>query len=68
MVVEGVTGLLVPPGDPAALSDAVLRLMREPKLIIKMGEAARKRINEKYDAGTMVREITALYDVYLKIC
>jgi len=68
VVVEGVTGLLVPPGDPAALSDAVLRLMREPKLIIKMGEAARKRINEKYDAGTMVREITALYDVYLKIC
>jgi len=68
VVVEGVTGLLVPPGDPAALSDAVLRLMREPKLIIKMGEAARKRINEKYDAGTMVREITALYDAYLKIC
>ncbi len=67
VVVDGVTGFLVPPGDPVALSDAVIRIMREPKSARKMGEAARKRINEKYDARTMVREITALYDDYLKI-
>ncbi|MEK6775501.1 MAG: glycosyltransferase family 4 protein [bacterium] len=67
VIVDGVTGFLVPSGDPAALSEAVLRLMRDPGSAVKMGEAARKRINEKYDVRTMVREITGLYDTCLSL-
>lgn len=42
-VVDGVEGLLVPPGDPAALSEALVTLARDPDLRARMGEAARAR-------------------------
>lgn len=38
-----VTGLLVPEGDPAALAAAVARLLQDPALATRMGEAARAR-------------------------
>jgi glycosyltransferase involved in cell wall biosynthesis len=40
-VVPEVTGLLVPPGYPEAISEAVLNLLREPARLKKMGQAAR---------------------------
>ena len=41
VVVAGETGLLVPPGDAAALADAVCRLIEEPGLARRLGENAR---------------------------
>lgn len=38
---DGRTGLLVPPRDPSALSDAVLRILRSPELGAALGEKAR---------------------------
>ena len=45
---EGVgdAGLLVPPGDPAALADALERVLFEPGLATRLGEAARARSGE----------------------
>ena len=40
-VVPEVTGLLIPPGYPEAISEAVLNLLREPARLKKMGQAAR---------------------------
>jgi len=37
---DGVNGLLVPPGQPAALAQAVIRLLRDPQMAGRMGEAA----------------------------
>jgi glycosyltransferase involved in cell wall biosynthesis len=45
-----VTGLLVPPADPQALADAILRLMADPAAARRMGEAARLRATELYHA------------------
>ncbi len=42
LVVDGVTGLLVPPGDPRALRDALARLAHERGLAARMGEAGRR--------------------------
>jgi glycosyltransferase involved in cell wall biosynthesis len=41
-VQDGVTGLLVPHGDPAALADAMLRLAGDPGLVARLGGAARR--------------------------
>jgi len=41
---DGVTGLLVPPGDPQALRSALERLLHDPALRTRLGEAARQRV------------------------
>ncbi|MGH8581625.1 MAG: glycosyltransferase [Gammaproteobacteria bacterium] len=43
VVVDGVTGLLVPPGQPQALSGAITRLIRNPMLRLSMAAAGRDR-------------------------
>ena len=42
--VEGVTSLLSPPGNPKAMAEAVLSLIKNPELRITMGEAGHKEI------------------------
>jgi phosphatidylinositol alpha-1,6-mannosyltransferase len=44
-VAEGVSGLLVPPRDPQALAEAVLRLLDDEALAMRMGAAGRARAN-----------------------
>lgn len=53
-VEEGVTGWLVPPGDLPAFNAAVLKLLRTPGLIERMGEAGRKRVEERFSLAAMV--------------
>jgi glycosyltransferase involved in cell wall biosynthesis len=40
IVDDGVTGIVVPPGDPGALSSAIARMQSSPALVGSMGEAA----------------------------
>ena len=58
VVRQGVDGLLVPAGDATALSDAILRLVREPDLRARMGTSAQARARERFDerriAGVVV--------------
>jgi len=47
-VVPGMTGLLIPPGYPIAISEAVLQLLRDPERRLRMGKAARAWVMENY--------------------
>ncbi len=49
LVDDGETGLLVPPGDPRALADAIARLHDDPALRARLGEAARARVEHDFD-------------------
>lgn len=49
IVVEGLTGLLVQPGSPEALSAAMGRLLSDPKLRLRMGKAGRERAVMRFD-------------------
>lgn len=49
-VVPEVTGMLVPPGNPEAISEAVLRLLRDPVRRLAMGNAARAWVVENYES------------------
>lgn len=52
---EGVCGLLVPPGDAAALADAVVALLSDPERAKAMGQAGRKRVEELYDPARIAK-------------
>ncbi len=65
VVVDGVTGFLVPPRDPQALADAILRLLRDPELRQRMGEAGRARVAAHFSIEQMVHKTEALYEQLL---
>jgi glycosyltransferase involved in cell wall biosynthesis len=48
LVVEGETGLVVPPGDPPALRAALAQLLADPDLRSALGAAGRRRARERF--------------------
>jgi glycosyltransferase involved in cell wall biosynthesis len=62
IVRDGLEGLLVPPGDPTALADALLTLLRDSGLRDRMGAAGRERQRTEFDIGVMVNRLEALYE------
>jgi glycosyltransferase involved in cell wall biosynthesis len=62
LVVEGRTGLLVPPGDVASLADGLARLARLPGQRQAMGAAGRRRAESQYSIDRMVRQYETLYE------
>ena len=61
-VVDGETGLLVPPRDPPALAAAIRRLLDDPEAARRMGEAGRRRVEERFSAEAMSRRVLEIYD------
>jgi glycosyltransferase involved in cell wall biosynthesis len=60
VVTDGADGLLVPPGDPAALADGLLRLLGDPELRARIGAAARTRA-AAFDIRTAVARMEQVY-------
>ena len=61
VVEDGVTGLLVPPGDPAALREAVGALLRDPPQRERLGRAAQQRVSERFTWGRAAEVALAAY-------
>jgi glycosyltransferase involved in cell wall biosynthesis len=61
LVLDGETGLLVPPRAPGALADAILRLLREPALAQAMARAGRKRVEAHFSLRAKLDATEALY-------
>lgn len=61
LVVHGETGLLVRPGDPAALADAIGALIADAQLRKRMGAAGRKRCEALFSLDTMHSGIVSAY-------
>ena len=65
-VVPEVTGLLIPPGYPEAICEAVLKLLRDPELCRRMGVAARARVIEHFVNGHILGLTAAFYKSLLR--
>jgi glycosyltransferase involved in cell wall biosynthesis len=65
VIEDGVTGLLVPARDPAALASALRRVLEQPGLRDALGRAARAA-SARYDIADCVRRIETLYDDVLR--
>ncbi|PVZ07995.1 glycosyltransferase involved in cell wall biosynthesis [Actinomycetospora cinnamomea] len=55
IVVDGETGTLVPPGEPRALADAFLDLLRDPTRGAQLGKAGRSRVEQEFTLDRSVR-------------
>jgi glycosyltransferase involved in cell wall biosynthesis len=60
LVVDGETGLLVPPDDHVALRQAMERLLTDPALRARMGEASQRKVVE-FQASAVVQRIEQVY-------
>ncbi|MBI4635711.1 MAG: glycosyltransferase family 4 protein [Candidatus Rokubacteria bacterium] len=61
LVEDGVTGRLVPPGDPAALAGTMLTLLADPERRRDMGLAGRKRVYPAFSVERLVGDMDRLY-------
>lgn len=61
VVEDGKTGLLVPPGDPAALAEAIRSLLADGELRARMGAAGRQSVMARYSVEEMCRRMWELY-------
>jgi glycosyltransferase involved in cell wall biosynthesis len=61
-VVHNVTGLLVPPRDPAAMAAALKTLIDDPDLRARMGTAARARAVENFSDAIICEKTLSVYD------
>ncbi|MEM4406495.1 MAG: glycosyltransferase family 4 protein [Candidatus Methanomethylicaceae archaeon] len=65
LVDDGVTGILVTPGDHVALADALVRVLSDEGLARRMGEEGRKRALERYSMKN-VKRVEEIYERLLK--
>ena len=61
IIASGVNGLLVPPGDAAALAGAIVELVSDPDRRRVMGTAGQRMVLDRYSADRMVEELKNLY-------
>lgn len=61
LVIPGENGDLVPERDPAALADAIARLMDDPPLRARYGAAGRRKVVEEYDKTAILDKTLAAY-------
>ena len=62
LVEDGVTGLLFPPGDDAALADRLARVLSDEGLARRLGAAAARRVRERFALRGTTAELLALLD------
>ena len=61
LIDNGETGLLVEPDDPAALADALARLIADPALRRRLGEAGARRVRHVFDHRAGLRRLAAKF-------
>jgi spore coat protein SA len=67
IVEDGVTGLLVPPGDESALAEALVRLCRDRALASAMGARARALVTQRFSWQSQAMRLATYYDELVSV-
>lgn len=62
IIENGVSGILVPPGDPNVLAEKIEFLLKHPEVRLEIGKNALKRVLEEFALEKFSREINFFYD------
>jgi glycosyltransferase involved in cell wall biosynthesis len=60
-VVDGESGVLVPPDDPETLAGAITRLLADDGLRRRLAEAGERRVRDRFDVRAQAERTLALY-------
>jgi len=63
LVEDGVTGFLVPPRDPDALAEALQKLIADPELRRRMGQAGHEKVLKEFTLDRMLRGTERVYNL-----
>ena len=66
VVLDGETGILVPPRNPEALAQVTLKLLTNRALAKRMGQAGRRRVEKYFTIDRMVKETEKVYNNFIK--
>jgi glycosyltransferase involved in cell wall biosynthesis len=66
VVVDGVTGFLVPSGAPQALAGKIIRLLQDAPLRDELGWRGRERVEQEFSLARMVAQIRSVYQDLLE--
>lgn len=66
LVIDGETGLLVPPGDYRSLAQAVIQLLQNPGLMQKMGDLGRQRVHTFFTPEIFIQQHESFYNEILQ--
>ena len=61
LITHGVSGLLVPPRDPAEIARMIREVLASPDLANRLGQGARDAVRERFSAGPWFRRIQEVY-------
>jgi glycosyltransferase involved in cell wall biosynthesis len=61
LVRDGENGFLVPHGDPAALAERMVRVLRDPELRERLGSAGRRLAEERFRVESVCRRTLDVY-------
>jgi glycosyltransferase involved in cell wall biosynthesis len=61
VVEDGISGLLVPPGDPQSLAEAIITLLNDPAQRSRMGVAGHERVLESFTPDCVVSQMETIY-------
>ena len=67
IVIDGATGLLIPPNDAGALRNALQKLLTRREIITRMGQTSLDRIAQ-FKAGAVVPRIEHVYHTVASTC
>jgi glycosyltransferase involved in cell wall biosynthesis len=65
MIDDGVSGYLINPGDPEAIAESVLKLIRDEDLRKELGRGAEKGFEEKFEFSQGIGQIRDLYQALI---
>jgi L-malate glycosyltransferase len=66
IIQDGQTGLLVPPNDPAALAEAILKLLRDPDLAAELAASGRSYVAAEFSFQRLIEKTDQMYTELLR--
>jgi len=63
---DGKEGILVPPADPLALSEAIVRVLKDPTLASSLSKNFREKVERQYSLKEMIEKTLSVYEETLK--
>ncbi|MBB3393401.1 glycosyltransferase involved in cell wall biosynthesis [Rhizobium sp. BK538] len=62
LLVDGENGMVVPPQDPVAFAGALEKMIRDPALRLRLGDAAERRVREHFDHEASIDQLGRLFE------